>query len=135
MFHSDVCGAVPVNANVNAISAQPVPSNTVRAFIARKPRLLINGEWVEARTERTIAVYDPATGREIARVADAGIEDVDRAVAAARAAFDSGPWPEMSPAGREALMWKLSDLIALYGQHYRCARGPRLVPLHGRLGH
>ena len=44
-------------------------------------------------------------------MADAGIEDVDRAVAAARSAFDSGPWPEMSPAGREALMWKLSDLI------------------------
>jgi len=56
-------------------------------------------------------VFDPATGREISRVADAGAEDVNRAVAAARAAFESGPWPEMSPAAREALLWKLSDLI------------------------
>jgi phenylacetaldehyde dehydrogenase len=107
----DICGAVPVNAHVNVICAQPVASNTVREFVVRKPRLLINGEWVEARGERTIAVYDPATGSEIARVADAGIEDVERAVAAARSAFDSGAWPQMSPAGREALMWKLADLI------------------------
>jgi phenylacetaldehyde dehydrogenase len=66
---------------------------------------------VDARSDKTIAVFDPATGQEIGRVADAGTEDVNRAVAAARAAFESGPWPEMSPAGREALLWKLSDLI------------------------
>jgi len=93
------------------IASQPVPSSAIRAFMARKPRLLINGEWVDARSDKTIAVFDPATGQEIARVADAGPEDVNRAVAAARAAFESGPWPEMSPAGREALLWKLSDLI------------------------
>jgi phenylacetaldehyde dehydrogenase len=93
------------------IASQPAPSSAIRAFMARKPRLLINGEWVDARSDRTIAVFDPATGQEIGRVADAGTEDVNRAVAAARAAFESGPWPEMSPAGREALLWKLSDLI------------------------
>jgi phenylacetaldehyde dehydrogenase len=100
-----------VNAIPNAIAPQPAPSPGVREFIARKPRLLINGEWVEARSGQTLAVYDPATGKEISRVADAGKEDVDRAVAAARAAFESGPWPEMSPAAREAILWKLSDLI------------------------
>ena len=93
------------------IAPQPAPSSAIRAFLAKKPRLLINGEWVDARSDKTIAVFDPATGQEIGRVADAGPEDVNRAVAAARAAFESGPWPEMSPAGREALLWKLSDLI------------------------
>jgi len=100
-----------VNATSNAIAAQPDPSGKVRDFVAKKPRLLINGEWVDSRSGKTIAVFDPATGREIAQVADAGKEEVDRAVAAARAALESGPWAEMTPAAREALLWKLSDLI------------------------
>jgi phenylacetaldehyde dehydrogenase len=100
-----------VNANPNVIALQPAPSSLVRDFLTRKPRLLINNEWVESRSGRTLAVYDPASGREIARVPDAGSEDVNRAVAAARAAFDSGPWAEMLPNAREALLWKLSDLI------------------------
>ncbi|HEY6451460.1 MAG TPA: aldehyde dehydrogenase family protein [Steroidobacteraceae bacterium] len=93
------------------IAPQPAASAAVRAFVAKKPRLLINGQWVQARSDRTIAVFDPATGAEIARVADAGTEDVNRAVAAARAAFDSGPWPDTTPAAREGLLWKLADLI------------------------
>jgi phenylacetaldehyde dehydrogenase len=93
------------------IASQPTPSAAIRAFMSRKPRLLINGEWVEARGDKTIAVFDPATGKEVARVTDAGPEDVNRAVAAARAAFESGPWPDMSPGAREAMLWKLSDLI------------------------
>jgi phenylacetaldehyde dehydrogenase len=90
----------------------------VRAFIGKKPRLLINGEWVEARSGKTLAVFDPATGSEIARVAEAGVEDVDRAVAAARAAFESGPWPEMLPAAREALLWRLADLIEQHAAEF-----------------
>jgi phenylacetaldehyde dehydrogenase len=93
------------------IAPQPAPSSSVRDFIGKKPHLLINGEWVEARSGKTLAVFDPATGREIGRVAEAGSEDVDRAVAAARAALESGPWPEMLPVAREALLWKLADLI------------------------
>lgn len=101
----------PIDISVAAIAAQPAPSNTVRDFIARTPRLLINGEWVGACAGKTLAVFDPATGREICRVAEAGAEDVERAVVAARAAFESGPWPDMSPAAREAMLWKLADLI------------------------
>ena len=93
------------------IAPQPASSSGVKEFIGKKPRLLINGEWVAARSGKTLAVFDPATGREIGRVAEAGPEDVDRAVAAARAAFESGPWPETLPAAREALLWKLADLI------------------------
>ena len=100
-----------MNANPNAIAPQLTPSTSVREFIAKKPRLLINGEWVAPRSAETLAVFDPATGREISRVVDAGAEDVSRAVAAARAALETGPWADMSPSGREALLWKLSDLI------------------------
>jgi phenylacetaldehyde dehydrogenase len=96
---------------MSEIASQPAPSSGVKEFIGKKPRLLINGEWVAARSGQTLAVFDPATGREIGRVAEAGPEDVDRAVAAARAAFESGPWPEMLPVAREALLWKLADLI------------------------
>jgi phenylacetaldehyde dehydrogenase len=96
---------------LRSIAPQLQPSSGVKEFIGKKPRLLINGEWVAARSGQTIAVFDPATGKEIGRVAEAGPEDVDRAVTAARAAFESGPWPEMLPAAREALLWKLAELI------------------------
>ena len=100
-----------VQAAASAIAAQPSPSAAVNKFLALKPRLFINNEWVESRSGKTVQVFDPATGREIGRVADAGAQDVDRAVAAARAALESGPWASMLPAGREALLWKLGDLI------------------------
>src|SRR6202034_2411097 len=100
-----------VNASANTIAAQPSPSAAVNKFLALKPRLFINGEWVEPCSGKTIKVFDPATGREIGQAADAGPEDVDRAVAAARAALESGPWANMPPSGREALLWKLADLI------------------------
>ena len=94
------------------IAAQPAPSAAVAKFLKRAPRLLIGGEWVESRSQGRIPVVDPATGKEIASVVDANAGDVDRAVAAARAAFEKGPWADMLPSDREALLWKLSDLIA-----------------------
>ncbi len=94
-----------------AIAAQPSPSSAVSSFLRRPGRLLIGGEWVESKSSVRIPVIDPATGAEIASVADANAADVDRAVAAARAAFETGPWSTMLPAAREALLWRLSDLI------------------------
>ena len=99
-----------MNAAID-IARQPEPSATVAKFLKRPPRLLIGGEWVEARSTATIPVVDPATGRQIAVVADANAADVERAVAAARAAFEKGAWHDMLPVQREALIWKLSDLI------------------------
>ena len=57
-----------------------------------------------------IPVIDPATGAEVASIADANRADVDKAVAAARKAFE-GTWARMLPADREALIWRLADLI------------------------
>src|SRR5690554_7834134 len=94
-----------------AIAAQPAPSPNVARFLNRPPRLFIGGEWVEPLSDAVVPVYDPATGRQIATVADANAADVDRAVQAARRAFDGGPWRELLPSQREALIWKLADLI------------------------
>jgi len=94
-----------------AIATQPAASPTVAKFLKRAPRLLIGGEWVESKSQGRIPVVDPATGKEIASVVDANASDVDRAVAAARAAFEKGPWAEMLPAERERLLWRLSDLV------------------------
>ena len=102
-----------MNASISQaqIAPQLEPSAAVAKFLKRPPRLFINGEWVEGKSQERISVIDPATGREIAQVVDANSADVDRAVAAARAAFEKGPWRDLLPGDRQALLWKLSDLI------------------------
>ncbi len=94
-----------------AIAAQPAPSAAVQSFLKRPARLLIGGEWVAPASGARVPVIDPSTGAEIATVADASRADVDKAVAAAREAFERGAWPSMLPAEREALLWRLADLI------------------------
>ncbi|HEY7461736.1 MAG TPA: aldehyde dehydrogenase family protein [Gemmatimonadota bacterium] len=74
------------------------------------PRLFINGEYVEAASGKTFKTINPATEEVLAEVPEAGPEDVDRAVKAARAAFE-GPWRKLSAADRGKLLWKLAELI------------------------
>lgn len=73
--------------------------------------LLINGQWVQADSGETLDVINPATEEVIAKVASAGKSDVDKAVKAARHAFDEGPWSKMRPAERQRLLLKLADLL------------------------
>ena len=73
-------------------------------------RLLINGEAVDSASGKTFTTYNPATEEAITTVASAGADDVDRAVKAARAAFE-GPWGKMKPADRQRILFKLGDLI------------------------
>ena len=77
----------------------------------RPGKLIINGEAVDALSGATFETHNPATESLITTVAEAGAEDVDRAVQAARAAFESGPWPKMKPADRARVLHKLGDLI------------------------
>jgi phenylacetaldehyde dehydrogenase len=86
-------------------------SDATKKFLDGPHRLLIGGNWVDAVNGGTLKVFDPATGQSIASVAAAGAADVDAAVTAARAAFETGPWSRMTPAERAKLMWKLADLI------------------------
>ncbi len=81
------------------------------AFLGRSAGLLIDGKLVPAASCKTFSVYDPATGSEIANVPEAEAEDVNRAVAAARRAFDDGRWQKIGPSGRGKLLWRLADLI------------------------
>jgi phenylacetaldehyde dehydrogenase len=85
--------------------------DSVARFLAKKRQLLIDGEWVDAASGKTFSVYEPATGEVIAHVAEGEKEDIDRAVKAARKAFESGPWPNMTPSERGKLIWKLADLL------------------------
>src|SRR6202008_4018133 len=62
--------------------------------------------------------YDPSTGEILARIAEGDREDIDRAVKAARAAFDSGPWSRMTASERGRLIWKLADLIEQHLQEF-----------------
>ncbi|QGH70704.1 aldehyde dehydrogenase family protein [Pseudactinotalea sp. HY158] len=71
--------------------------------------LFIGGEELEAGREGTATTYDPATGKEFATYAVGGIEDVDQAVAAARDAFDSGPWRRLKPFERGRILHRIGE--------------------------
>ena len=84
-------------------------SATAHPFLDNKPkRLLIGGHWVDALSGRTFDTVNPSTGKVIAQLAEGGAEDVDRAVAAARTAFE-GPWSKFKPFDRQALMLNIAD--------------------------
>ena len=72
--------------------------------------MLIDGKWVEAASGKTFETLNPATGEVLAAVAEGDGDDIDRAVAAARAAFD-GPWSKFKPYERQTLLLKLADLV------------------------
>ena len=80
-------------------------------FISKPRRLLIDNEWVDAKSGKRFAVFDPATGQQICEVAEADAADVDLAVAAARRAFDGGEWARMKPSNRGQLLWRLAELM------------------------
>ena len=74
-------------------------------------QLFINGEWTAPQSGETFPTYAPSTGEKIADVAKAGREDAQRAIQAARDAFDNGPWPKMSGKERAEKLRKVSELI------------------------
>jgi phenylacetaldehyde dehydrogenase len=87
------------------------PDNRVMDFVSRKHQMLINGKWVEAASGKTFPTFNPATGEVLAHVAEGDREDIDRAVKAARAAFETGPWSRLTASERGRLIWKLADLL------------------------
>ncbi len=74
-------------------------------------RFFINGDWVRPSGDRMLEVVSPVTEDLLVRYPEAAPADIDRAVAAARAAFDEGPWPRMSPAERAGYLRRVSALI------------------------
>ncbi|MDR3532478.1 MAG: aldehyde dehydrogenase family protein [Rhodopila sp.] len=83
----------------------------IHPFLDGKPkRMLIGGKWLEAASGKTFETRNPATGEILAQVAEGDVEDIDRAVAAAREAFN-GPWSKFKPAERQRILLKLADLV------------------------
>src|ERR1043165_6620236 len=76
----------------------------------RKYQLFIDGQWVDAESGKTFETPNPATGATLAEIAEGDKADIDKAVAAARKAFD-GKWSKMSARDRGRLLYKLSQLI------------------------
>src|SRR5688500_4137241 len=86
----------------------------------RDAKLFINGEWVDAASGETFVTTNPSDGSQVARVAKGGKEDMSRAIASARDAFDSGVWSDMSQAERSRRMAKawesLTESVPLLSQ-------------------
>ncbi|HEX7321739.1 MAG TPA: aldehyde dehydrogenase [Mycobacterium sp.] len=81
-------------------------------------KLFIGGKWAAPSTDQVIEVHSPATGAYVGKVPLAAKADVDKAVAAARAAFDSGPWPSTPPAERAAVIAKAVKLMEERKDHF-----------------
>jgi len=73
--------------------------------------MLINGEWVASKSAKTFPVCDPSTEEVIAQVPDANADDVDRAVAAAKAAFEEGPWASTTAQERGRVLFRLAEKV------------------------
>ena len=83
----------------------------VEEFIGKPRRMFINNQFVPSASGKTFPTYNPATGEIMAQVAEGDREDIDRAVKAARKAFENPAWADMSPSQRGRLIWKLADLL------------------------
>src|SRR5712692_1151115 len=84
----------------------------VTRFLRDQPKkLYVAGKWVDSASGKTFKTIDPSTGEVLATVAEAGAEDADRAVAAARKAHESGVWRDLPPSERAKALWRAGDLI------------------------
>jgi phenylacetaldehyde dehydrogenase len=90
--------------------------HSVEEFTGSPRKLFINGEWTEAASGKTFETPNPATGQTLATVAEGDSEDIDRAVRAARKAFDDGPWGRLTPSERGRIIWRIGDLILAHAE-------------------
>jgi aldehyde dehydrogenase (NAD+) len=93
-----------------AVAEAPRISKVPQPKVADQ-KMLINGKWVDAASGKTFTTENPATGETICRVAEGDKADIDKAVSAARAAFETGPWSKMHGSERARLLHKLADAI------------------------
>src|SRR5205807_2296450 len=108
--------AIPYTGNQTPMGAREGRLDTMIAT-DKVEQLIIGGERVGAASGQTFQSIDPSTGEVLAVIARAGAADVDRAVAAARAAFEGKEWSEMAPAQRGRLMLKMAALIREHAEY------------------
>src|SRR5690348_17858076 len=93
-------------------TATATAPTTAKSVPVRQTKMLIDGKWVDSQSGKTFETVNPATGDVIANVAEGDKADVDKAVKAARKAFETGPWRrKMSARERGRCIAKLADLI------------------------
>src|SRR5580704_2840267 len=109
--HAGFCEGVVTMATATTKQAPATAKKKAAHPKVQQTKLLIDGKWVNAASGKTFETINPATGEVIAKVAEADKADVDKAVEAARRAFEGGPWQQMSAAQRGQLMHRLADLI------------------------
>ncbi|MEM1232114.1 MAG: aldehyde dehydrogenase family protein [Pseudomonadota bacterium] len=85
-------------------------------FLEQPHQLWINGQWVAAQSGAQLPVIDPATGEQVGQIADAGAADIDAAVAAARASFDSGSWRNLTPQERARAIHRFADALEAHAE-------------------
>src|SRR5262245_41454459 len=78
--------------------------------------MLIGGKWVDSESGKTFATTNPATGETICQVAEGDKADVNKAVKAARKAFEEGPWSKMNASERGRILNRLADLIEQHAE-------------------
>jgi phenylacetaldehyde dehydrogenase len=101
------------------MTVHELTNDRAREFVGHDHKLFIGGEWVDAATGETFETVNPATEEVLARVPRAGAEDVERAVRAARTAFDHGsPWRKMTPSARGRVIWRIADLIEEHADEF-----------------
>ena len=93
------------------MTAVPAITQETSDFVAATRPMLIGGEWVDAVHGGILDVVNPADGQPFASIAVADETDIDRAVTAARAAFDGHAWTGLTPAERGNLLWRIGDLV------------------------
>jgi aldehyde dehydrogenase (NAD+) len=88
-------------------------SNAARTFTPKAPeKLFVGGQWVDAISKVRLEIVSPVTEEPILSYPEAGVADIDRAVAEARDAFDNGPWPRMAPSERARYLRKVGELLS-----------------------
>ena len=99
------------NGHSGRTTSGPAISPALAAWLGKPRQNLIGGKWVSAVSGRSFEVFNPANDSVIAHAAEGETEDINRAVAAARRAFDSSVWRRMTPSERGKLVWRIGDLI------------------------
>jgi phenylacetaldehyde dehydrogenase len=104
-----------VNSLANDLSSL---SRTTRDYLNARHRLFIGGRFIASAANETLPVIDPTSGERISEFPAGDAEDIDRAVNAARAAFDGGQWSKLSAPARERIMLRLADLLEKHAEEF-----------------
>jgi phenylacetaldehyde dehydrogenase len=104
-----------MDENVRNYLDQYGVSDATRRFLAKPQKMFIGGAWVDGGNGATFDIFEPSTGGLITRGPSGTTDDLDRAVAAARAQFDGGEWRRLKPLERERVLHRLADLIETHG--------------------